>query len=133
MRKPDTLARLSSPPRGRHNPKSSENTTASTSTANASGEVSPPGPAVDAVETPKEPPAVLPGDCDCWCQLTFIPGGDGRKEWQRLFDAASKVEIVAIANPNSGPGDERNLEYAAIFTEARNAGTRHHDRGLREY
>ena len=52
----------------------------------------------------------------------IYPGGDGRKEWQRLFDAASKVEIVAIANPNSGPGDERNLDYAAIFTEASNQG-----------
>jgi Spherulation-specific family 4 len=38
------------------------------------------------------------------------------------LDAASKVEIVAIANPNSGPGDERNVDYAAIFTEASNQG-----------
>ncbi len=52
----------------------------------------------------------------------IYPSGDGRKEWQRLFDAASKVEIVAIANPNSGPGDERNVDYSAIFTEAANRG-----------
>jgi hypothetical protein len=52
----------------------------------------------------------------------IYPGGDGRKEWQRLIDAASKVEIVAIANPNSGPGEERNLDYAAVFTEAGNQG-----------
>ena len=52
----------------------------------------------------------------------IYPVGDGRKEWQRLIDAASKVEIVAIANPNSGPGDERNLDYAAIFTEASDRG-----------
>ena len=32
------------------------------------------------------------------------------------------MEIVAIANPNSGPGNERNLDYAAIFTEASNHG-----------
>ena len=44
------------------------------------------------------------------------------REWQRLIDAASKVEIVAIANPNSGPGSERNLEYAAVFTEASEQG-----------
>ena len=25
---------------------------------------------------------------------------------------------MAIANPSSGPGDELNLEYAAVFTEA---------------
>jgi len=52
----------------------------------------------------------------------IYPGGDGRKEWQRLIDAASKVGIVAIANPQSGPGLERNLEYAAIFTEASDHG-----------
>jgi len=52
----------------------------------------------------------------------IYPAGDGRKEWQRLIDAASKVEIVAIANPNSGPGFERNLDYAAIFTEASEHG-----------
>ena len=46
----------------------------------------------------------------------------GRKEWQRLFEAASKVEITAIVNPSSGPGAERNLDYAAIFTEASNRG-----------
>jgi len=48
----------------------------------------------------------------------IYPAGAGRKDWQRLIDAASKVEIVAIVNPNTGPGDERNLDYAAIFTEA---------------
>ena len=64
-------------------------------------------------------------------RLIFIPSGDGRKEWQRLFDAASKVEIVAIVNPNSGPGDERNADYAAIFTEASQPG--HQARGLREH
>jgi hypothetical protein len=52
----------------------------------------------------------------------IYPVGEGRKEWQRLIDAASKVEIVAIANPSSGPGDESNLDYAAIFTEASSRG-----------
>jgi hypothetical protein len=50
------------------------------------------------------------------------PGGEGRTEWQKLIEAASKVEIVAIANPGSGPGEERNAEYDAIFTEAGSAG-----------
>ena len=52
----------------------------------------------------------------------IYPVGEGLKDWQRLFDAATKVEIVAIANPNSGPGDERNLDYAAIYTKASNQG-----------
>jgi hypothetical protein len=52
----------------------------------------------------------------------IFPTGEGRRDWQRLFDAASKAEIVAIVNPNSGPGDVRNLDYAGIFTEACNQG-----------
>jgi hypothetical protein len=54
----------------------------------------------------------------------IYPSGDGRKEWQKLIDAASKVEIVAIANPNSGPGFDRNPAYAAIFVEASNHGVK---------
>jgi hypothetical protein len=52
----------------------------------------------------------------------IYPVGEGLKDWQRLFEAASKVEIVAIANPNSGPGNERNLDYAAIYTAASKQG-----------
>ncbi len=52
----------------------------------------------------------------------IYPVGDGRKEWQRLIDAAAKVKIVAIANPSSGPGEEPNFDYAAIFTEASDRG-----------
>ena len=52
----------------------------------------------------------------------IYPAGDGLREWGRLIDAASKVEIVAIANPDSGPGNERNLDYAAVFTEASSRG-----------
>jgi hypothetical protein len=52
----------------------------------------------------------------------IYPGGEGRNDWERLFKAASKVEIVAIANPSSGPGEQRNLDYHAIFTEAGNRG-----------
>jgi hypothetical protein len=52
----------------------------------------------------------------------IFPDGNGRKEWQRLFEAASKVEITAIVNPSSGPGEDRNPDYAAVFTEASNRG-----------
>ncbi len=122
--KPDDLgpSQLSPPPVPGRNPKSSENTTASTSTANASGEVSPAGPAVDAAGDPKRTPGRASRRLRLLVPTYIYPSGDGRKEWQRLIDAAGKVEIVAIANPNSGPGSERNLEYAAVFTEARNAG-----------
>jgi hypothetical protein len=54
----------------------------------------------------------------------IYPSGDGRREWQRLLDAASRAEIVVIANPNSGPGEDRNFEYDTIFTEAARRGVR---------
>jgi Spherulation-specific family 4 len=44
------------------------------------------------------------------------------REWARLIDAGAKVEIVAIVNPASGPGRERNPDYTAIFTSARLRG-----------
>ncbi len=52
----------------------------------------------------------------------IYPVGAGRKEWLRLIEAASKVKIVVIANPASGPGEERNLDYATIFSEASRHG-----------
>jgi hypothetical protein len=52
----------------------------------------------------------------------IFPAGDGRKEWDRLIEAAAKVKVVVIANPNSGPGAEANADYYAIFSEASRAG-----------
>jgi hypothetical protein len=52
----------------------------------------------------------------------IYPEADGRKEWQRLMDAASKVDVVVIVNPDSGPGIERNSDYTAVFSESRIRG-----------
>jgi Spherulation-specific family 4 len=104
------------------NPTSSEGTISGKSTSDTLGDASPSRPQVDGAGRPKPIPA---GASRRLCLLVpayIYPGGDGRKEWQRLIDAASKVEIVAIANPNSGPGSERNIDYAAIFTEASSHG-----------
>ena len=54
----------------------------------------------------------------------IYPSGEGRKRWQKLIEAAAKVEVVAIANPSTGPGRERNPDYAAVFTEAANQGVK---------
>ena len=54
----------------------------------------------------------------------IYPSGEGRKHWQKLIEAAAQVEVVAIANPSSGPGRERNPDYAAMFTEAANQGVK---------
>jgi hypothetical protein len=54
----------------------------------------------------------------------IYPANDGRKEWQRLIAVASKVDVVAVANPDSGPGPEYNPDYAAIIGEASSHGVK---------
>jgi Spherulation-specific family 4 len=122
--KPDNLApsKLARPSVPGGNPTSSENTIAGTSTGNTSRGASPSGSQVDVAGHPKLSSASASRRLCLLVPFYIYPGGDGRKEWQRLIDAASKVEIVAIANPNSGPGSERNIDYTAIFSEASNHG-----------
>jgi hypothetical protein len=54
----------------------------------------------------------------------IYPGGDGRREWRRLIAVASKVDVVAIANPDSGPGSASNPDYAAVIAEASSHGVK---------
>ena len=51
----------------------------------------------------------------------FYPEGTGMKEWDRLLAAGSKATIVAIANPDSGPGKKRDENYEAIIKRATEA------------
>jgi hypothetical protein len=48
----------------------------------------------------------------------FYPGGPGLDFWNRLIQAGSRVPIIAIANPASGPGAEANADYARIIAQA---------------
>jgi hypothetical protein len=74
------------------------------------------------LNAPQFPMAVSPPHLQLLVPAYIYPVGDGRKEWLRLIEAASKVKIVAIINPDSGPGEERNLEYDTIYTEASRHG-----------
>ena len=121
--KPDDLgqSKLLSPSVPGRNPKSSEERIASTPTGDVGRHVAT-GPQVDGAGQPKAAPATASRRLRLLVPAYIYPGGDGRQEWQRLFDAASKAEIVAIANPHSGPGDERKPEYDAIFSKASSLG-----------
>ncbi|MCW5559210.1 MAG: spherulation-specific family 4 protein [Verrucomicrobiae bacterium] len=48
------------------------------------------------------------------------PGGD----WDRLAAAARRVPLVAILNPNSGPGSAADPQYARAIQAVRDAGGR---------
>jgi Spherulation-specific family 4 len=54
----------------------------------------------------------------------IYPAGEGRKQWQRLGDAAAKVDLVVIVNPDTGPGIERNSVYASAIAEAADRGVK---------
>lgn len=42
----------------------------------------------------------------------FYPAGEGAKHWDRLLAAAEDVPIVAIVNPDSGPGKGADAAHA---------------------
>ncbi len=54
----------------------------------------------------------------------FYPAGQGLQAWERLMEAASKIKMVAIANPSNGPGNQRNSDYYRILQVARDKGIR---------
>jgi hypothetical protein len=52
----------------------------------------------------------------------FYPANDGLKQWDRLIDSPVAANIVAIANPNSGPGSVDDPNYAKVLQRARLKG-----------
>jgi hypothetical protein len=49
----------------------------------------------------------------------FYPSGEGEKPWARVIEASARVPIVAIVNPDSGPGKTRDPNYMRVFERAR--------------
>jgi hypothetical protein len=52
----------------------------------------------------------------------FYPAGAGLTFWNQLAASASKAPVLAILNPNSGPGNEVDTAYTSVVTSLRNAG-----------
>jgi hypothetical protein len=52
------------------------------------------------------------------------PAGSGLRFWDELIAAADRVPIIAIANPASGPGDNRDENYSTVLKRAKRAGVR---------
>ena len=57
-----------------------------------------------------------------WVPAYYYPNGPGLQQWQRLLEGARRAPVVAIVNPNSGPGDKVDTNYAAVTRRARQAG-----------
>lgn len=56
-----------------------------------------------------------------WVPAYYYPNGPGREHWDRLIATAGRAPIVAIVNPNSGPGDRVDKNFAAVLKRARKA------------
>ena len=59
-----------------------------------------------------------------WVAAYYYPFGKGLHEWERLMKSARRAPIVAIVNPNSGPGTMPDTNYVAIIRRARKAGVK---------
>src|SRR3954463_12909877 len=54
----------------------------------------------------------------------FDPSGNGLKYWNGLLAAAGSVPITAVANPNDGPGSDREQNYTDVIARAADAGVK---------
>jgi Spherulation-specific family 4 len=52
----------------------------------------------------------------------FYPEDQGWLEWERLFDSPGREMLLAILNPNSGPGEQPDPNYDKVVTRASAAG-----------
>ncbi len=48
-----------------------------------------------------------------WVAAYYYPFGKGLREWEHLMKSARRAPIVAIVNPNSGPGTMPDTNYVA--------------------
>ena len=65
-----------------------------------------------------------PDGCDCSCPPTSTRRAKAASNGDRLMDAAAKVDLIVIVNPDTGPGIERNPDYAAAIAEAADRGVK---------
>jgi hypothetical protein len=61
--------------------------------------------------TERERPARPPRRLRLLVPAYIYPNQEGRLQWRRIIDAAAKVDLVAVVNPESGPGVERGARH----------------------
>ena len=54
----------------------------------------------------------------------FDPIGSGLNDWNKLIHAAQRIAVIAVANPNNGPGQEPDETYRETIRRATLAGIR---------
>lgn len=91
--------------------------------ANRAGRMPPPGDRQAASEVPAEPKP-RSRRLRLLVPAYIYPAGENLKQWRRLIDASAKVDLIVVVNPHSGPGLERNPDYAAAVAEAASRGVK---------
>lgn len=76
------------------------------------------------VDSAKRAPTEAKGDSKLhlWVPAYYYPFGPGLAQWERLLEGARRAPVVAIVNPDSGPGKKLDTNYAAVTSRARQAG-----------
>ena len=54
----------------------------------------------------------------------FYPAGDGLAAWKTLLSSPADAQVVAIVNPDSGPGKRADDNYRELFKSARSSHVR---------
>jgi hypothetical protein len=80
------------------------------------------GLGVAALGSSTGPRATAPAPVKLLVPAYFYPAGPGVAAWNKLDAAAARVPVVAIANPNSGPGAQDDPTYTATLNKAQQAG-----------
>jgi hypothetical protein len=57
-----------------------------------------------------------------WVPAYFYPAADGLREWDRLMAITARAPVVAVVDPDSGPGKMADPNYVAVLDRARRAG-----------
>ncbi|HEY1860824.1 MAG TPA: spherulation-specific family 4 protein, partial [Gemmataceae bacterium] len=71
---------------------------------------------------PNIPPVPPPKRLALLVPAYYYPDGDGLTQWNRLIESPAASSMVAIMNPDSGPGKAADKNYAQVLERARAAG-----------
>lgn len=73
-------------------------------------------------QTARQAPPTDPPRLTLLVPAYFYPSGRGYADWRRLFDAAREVPVVAIADPDNGPGQKVDALYVETLKKAAEGG-----------
>jgi hypothetical protein len=68
------------------------------------------------------PPPGAPARMKLLVPAYFYPAGESLQHWNRIIESPHAADIVAIVNPDSGPGNAADASYTKVLERARRQG-----------